>query len=143
MVRFIAMLFLMFANSAFAQVQAPDYKDESRWMFEGGDLEFLQPTDQNFVVWHDHYSAVMSDEPTYLVIFYKPVQADLLVQEGEDKFAVVSREKPWFMVYIIENALNDTTFHLFEYENNSFKYLKTFDEELQLEKFVFENYDLR
>ena len=144
MMRFLAVLFLLFASPVFGQVQAPDYKNGLQWMFQGGDSEGIGLADQNFLIWHDHYSLIMSDELTQLIVFYKPIKTDIFKKEGEEKFALMSREQPWLLTYIIKNASNDTTVHVFEYEKNSWKHVATFDNdnELKLGKFLFERYGL-
>lgn len=144
MTRFLAVLFLLFSNSVLAQVTAPDYKDASKWNYHSGDIEVLQPVDQNYSVWHEHYTpVVIPDEAQELLVVFKPVKTEVFEKDGEDKFAEISREQPWLLLHTMTNAANDHSFHLFEYESGSWKYIKTFSQERETLEFLSKEYGLR
>lgn len=139
----IGLVLMCFANPAFAQVQASDYTDTSKWKYEKCDADFIQPEDKNYLVWHEDYVLVgetFENATKIAVVVYKPTEREVLDNEGPEKFISVSKNNPWLLIDV--DAVNFSV-NLFEYQNNMWKFKKTFDSDGEFMEFMWQEYKLQ
>ena len=121
---FLAIILFILCNPVFAQIQAPDYRDVSKWTYYDCGEEFLAPKEENMAAFHEDYRpADLSDENNDLIVVYRPISIEIYEKDGEEKFRELSKTQPWLMLNIVENSVRDETIHLFEYDGNSWKHV--------------------
>lgn len=135
---------LIFPIPVSAQV-IPDYADSSSWKYVESDFHAFQPEDENYLAWSEGYKpSFMTDEPQYVRVVYKPVRRDIIEREGKDRLVSLSRNQPWLLIHIRENALNDNSVELLEYKDG--EWVRILFEPLtvdELARFISRNYHLR
>jgi len=98
MKKLLAAFILMFsADSAFAQVQAPDYKDATKLEYKECSGDFIQPEDKSLLVWHDDYVSVgetLESASRQVIVVYQPVKREVYDTEGLEEFVNISRNNP-------------------------------------------------
>ena len=119
MTRLLAVLFLLFANSAFAQVTAPDYQDPAQWEYFECDGNFFQPQDENYYLLHQDYKPLgqKGDFPV-VIVAYRPVRFESVKDYSSANAAIDALEPgPWFLMYVRNNDPVGITADLYEFVN--------------------------
>lgn len=131
---------------AFAQVQAWDYKDQSQWRYIECDGNFLQPEDENYLVWHEDYIPVgetIQSVTKLVIVVHKPLKREVLDTEGEEKFVSISKDNPWLLYQATNPATTSPVVDLFEYKNGAWEFVKNFNSDEELLEFIQQEYKLQ
>lgn len=132
--------FLFVSNVSFAQVRVPNYQDMSQWRYKECDVTYVIEGTDNIVFHEDYEPLTRANDNAFLAVIYKPVDRDLL-EESDEKFVDESKQQPWLLIYSDDS--DHKPIYLFEYVNNDWRLEKTFNNELELDKFMIDKYKLR
>lgn len=129
---------------AFAQVLAPDYKDQSKWTYIECDSQTTRVEGTKDLAWHQDFISP-NDEDKFnelAIVTYKPVSESFLANQGEDKFKAESMKQPWFLMYFTKAS---SDIQLFEFDSNtsSWKHSKTLGSLAELSSHLKKTYKLR
>lgn len=144
MTRLFILLILFFANSTFAQVQAPDYHDVTKWKYIECDNQANQISGSRWA-WHEDYVPVdynlIEDFGVAIMVVYQPLNENIIEEQGEKKFKEESKKHPWLLIYYDASLID---IKLFEFKGNgnvgSWRHIKNFNRERDLQQYLESNY---
>lgn len=127
------------------RVEVPDYNDVSMWEFIRCDDQFLQPTDENWYLWHEDYRLKYpASKGEFVTVMYKPLETRSF--RFKNDLIVKSRTEPWLALYYdVQGDIGSVS--LFEYKgdnwNKGWQLVSSFDSNEKAIAYVKEGYRLK